>query len=106
LDAGRVTLSVIDHGKGFPPAWENELFRPFTITDSMHHGQGTALNLAKAAAMVEAYGGSIRAHSAGENQGATFTVELPARVEEQARVIELENGGSEEDDDGVEAKAA
>src|SRR5262249_39781613 len=59
LNADRVTLRVTDYGKGFPPAWAKEVFRPFTITDSMHHGEGTALNLAKAGAMVEAYGGRI-----------------------------------------------
>src|SRR5207247_1603510 len=55
LGTSCVTLRITDHGKGFPPAWADELFRPFTIADSLHHGQGTALNLAKAAAMVEAY---------------------------------------------------
>ena len=76
--ADRVTLTVSDRGQGFPPEWAPEVFRPFTIVDSGHHQRGTALNLAKTAAMVEAHGGRIHAQSAGPGRGAVFTVELPA----------------------------
>jgi two-component system sensor histidine kinase BaeS len=44
----------------------------------LHHSQGTGLNLALASAIVEAYGGRMRAESAGIGKGATFIVELPA----------------------------
>jgi signal transduction histidine kinase len=53
------------------------LFQPFTIADVMHHAQGTGLSLALAQAMVEAYGGHIRAKSPGVGQGATFVVAFP-----------------------------
>lgn len=80
LEAGsvRIQLVVQDRGRGFPPEWSSELFQPFTIVESMRHREGTALSLAKIAAMAQAHGGEIRAHSAGLGQGATFIVELPA----------------------------
>src|SRR5690606_2718212 len=40
------------------------------------HG-GLGLGLAIVRQLVELHGGSVRAHSAGPGQGATFTVELP-----------------------------
>ena len=86
---GWATLTVSDQGRGFPPEWAPEIFRPFTIADPMHHHQGTALSLAKAAAMVEAYNGRIRAESAGMHHGATFTVELPLMAEEHGRVLDF-----------------
>jgi signal transduction histidine kinase len=75
---GFATLAVTDRGRGFPPEWAAEIFRPFTIVDPMHHGRGTALSLAMAKAIVEAYGGRMTAESAGLGKGAAFTVELPA----------------------------
>ncbi len=75
--AEQVTLSVSDHGQGFPPELAPELFRPFTVADVMHHSQGSGLNLAIASAILAAYGGQMRARSEGVGKGATFTVELP-----------------------------
>jgi signal transduction histidine kinase len=72
-----VTLTMADRGQGFPPALARELFQPFTIADVMHHAQGTGLSLTLAQAMVEAYGGHIRAESPGVGQGATFVVAFP-----------------------------
>jgi len=89
--AGWVTLVIADRGRGFPPEWASEIFRPFTIADPMHHREGTALSLAKAAAMVEAYGGRIRAESAGPDQGATFIVDLPVKTETRSRLVEVKN---------------
>src|SRR5690606_24305950 len=74
---GRAALTVTDHGRGFPPALAEELFRPFTVLDTLHHAKGTGLSLALAAAIVQAHGGRARAASAGLDQGATFTLELP-----------------------------
>jgi len=74
----RIELVVRDRGRGFPPEMGPELFRPFTVMDTLHHREGTGLNLARASAMIEAHGGRIRAESAGPGQGATFTVELPS----------------------------
>lgn len=71
------TLTISDRGQGFPPELARELFRPFTITNPLHHSRGTGLSLALANAIVETYGGTIRAESPGPGQGASFIVELP-----------------------------
>ena len=73
----RATLIVSDRGQGFPPELARELFRPFTITNPLHHSRGTGLSLALASAIVETYGGTIRAESQGTGHGASFIVELP-----------------------------
>jgi signal transduction histidine kinase len=80
LHAGneRVILSVADQGWGFPPELADELFRPFTIADAMHHSQGTGLSLALASVIVQAYEGRMWATSTGPGTGATFFLELPA----------------------------
>lgn len=80
-EEGRVRVVVRDRGDGFAPEMARELFRPFTVVDTLHRPDGTALSLALAAAIVEAFGGTIQAASDGPGRGATFTVELPeARV--------------------------
>ena len=71
------SLCVADRGIGFAPELAEELLRPFTIADSLHHKSGSALNLAKATAIVIASGGEIRAESAGAGLGASFVVRLP-----------------------------
>jgi signal transduction histidine kinase/FixJ family two-component response regulator len=81
-----VSLCVADKGIGFAPELAEELLRPFTIADSLHHQSGTALNLAKAAAIVIASGGEIRAESAGAGLGASFVVRLPLADPEPAGV--------------------
>jgi signal transduction histidine kinase len=75
--AAEVILTIADRGQGFPCEFARELLQPFTITDVMHHCQGTGLNLALARVIVEAYGGQIQAHSAGVGEGATFTMRFP-----------------------------
>jgi signal transduction histidine kinase len=75
--ADRMRLAVRDKGRGFDPGIGPELFRPFTVMDTLHHREGTGLNLARTAAMVEAHGGRIEAQSEGLGRGATFIVELP-----------------------------
>jgi K+-sensing histidine kinase KdpD len=72
-----VRLVVIDRGQGFSPEMAGELFRPFTIADTLHHHRGTGLSLAIANAMMEAHGGSLRAESLGLGRGAKFVVEWP-----------------------------
>ncbi len=75
--AEAILLSVEDRGLGFAPELAEEILKPFTIADSLHHRSGSALNLAKANAIAIAYGGGITAESAGEGEGAKFTVRLP-----------------------------
>ena len=73
----QATLTITDRGQGFPPELARELFRPFTITNPLHHSRGTGLSLALASAIVETYGGIIQAESPGSEQGASFIIKLP-----------------------------
>jgi PAS domain S-box-containing protein len=77
-----VELSVADTGIGIAPAFLPLVFDRFSQGDSSttrSHG-GLGLGLAICKQLVELHGGSIRAASAGEGQGATFFVELPLSV--------------------------
>jgi len=72
-----VRVIVQDRGVGFAPELREEILKPFTIADTLHHRSGSALNLAKANAIVIANGGRLHAESEGEGRGARFTVTLP-----------------------------
>ncbi|HEY3065333.1 MAG TPA: PAS domain-containing protein [Methylomirabilota bacterium] len=72
-------ISVSDTGVGISPAFLPHLFERFRQADSTAtrtHG-GLGIGLALVRHLVELHGGRVRAESAGEGQGATFTVELP-----------------------------
>lgn len=76
---GRVRIIVVDNGAGIAPAFLPHVFDRFRQAESAmtrRHG-GLGLGLAIARQLVEMHGGHIRADSAGEGRGATFTVELP-----------------------------
>jgi signal transduction histidine kinase len=75
---GQVILSVSDRGIGLQSEMVEEIFRPFTVADTGHHGGGSGLNLAIARVLVKAHGGAIRAESKGPGMGTEFIVELPA----------------------------
>jgi len=77
VSEAHVGLVVADQGVGFDPELAEELLKPFTIADILHHQSGSGLHLAKAAAIVIAHGGDLRAKSPGPGLGATFTVRLP-----------------------------
>jgi PAS domain S-box-containing protein len=74
-----VIVSVTDTGVGISSAFLPHVFDRFRQADSTstrrHTGMG--LGLAIVRHVVELLGGSVRAESAGENTGATFTVSLP-----------------------------
>lgn len=77
-----VEVSVIDTGVGIDPEFLPRLFERFTQADSSttrHHG-GLGIGLAIVKQLVELHGGTVRAKSAGEGQGATFVVLLPLTV--------------------------
>ena len=77
-----VEISVIDTGIGIKPEFLPHVFDRFRQADGSttrrHAGLGLGLAIAKH--LVEMHGGSIRAKSPGEGQGATFTVTLPITV--------------------------
>jgi len=74
-----VEISVTDTGQGISREFLPYVFDRFSQADSTttrHHG-GLGLGLAIARHLVEIHGGTIRASSRGEGQGATFTITLP-----------------------------
>ena len=78
-------ISVSDNGDGIAPDFLPHIFDRFSQADSTvtrTHG-GLGLGMAIVRHLVELHGGTVQAHSAGENKGATFTVMLPIRVYEK-----------------------
>ena len=79
---GAAEMTVIDTGQGIPPDFLPSVFEPFRQADATttrpHGGLGLGLSIVKH--LVEAHGGTVSAHSAGEGCGATFTVRLPIRA--------------------------
>jgi PAS domain S-box-containing protein len=72
-------IQVIDTGKGISPDFLPHVFEYFRQADSSitRVFGGLGLGLAIVHHLVELHGGTIWAESAGEGQGATFTVRLP-----------------------------
>lgn len=72
-------ISVRDSGKGIDPSFLPFVFDRFRQADSTstraHGGLGLGLSIVRH--LVELHGGRVRAESAGEGMGATFTVDLP-----------------------------
>jgi PAS domain S-box-containing protein len=94
-----VAITVRDNGIGIRPEFITHVFERFRQEDASmtrrHGGLGLGLSIVKH--LVEQHGGTVRAESAGEGQGASFTIELP-RAEAPA--------GAERIDRGVPAPAA
>jgi two-component system sensor histidine kinase KdpD len=74
---GRVTLRVIDHGRGLQPEAREALFHPFYDLDRENPRLGKGLGLAIAKGFVVAMDGAIWVEDT-PGGGATFAVELPA----------------------------
>jgi signal transduction histidine kinase len=77
-----VLLSVQDSGIGIAPDFLPYVFDRFSQADgsaTRRHG-GLGLGMAIVRHLAELHGGTVRADSAGENQGTTFTVTLPLRA--------------------------
>ena len=73
-------LTVQDNGAGIDPKFLPHVFDAFRQADgtsSREHG-GLGLGLAIAKQLVELHGGTITAHSAGRNAGATIEITLPS----------------------------
>lgn len=73
-------IEIRDTGIGIAPEFFEKIFIPFeqgpVAGDRQYGGLGLGLPISKA--IVGFHGGSISVSSAGPNQGATFTVRLPA----------------------------
>ena len=78
-DGDTAEVRVRDTGCGIAPEFLPHVFEPFRQADSTTtraHG-GLGLGLAIVRDLVLLHGGSVRADSAGEGKGATFSVRLP-----------------------------
>jgi PAS domain S-box-containing protein len=79
-------LKVVDTGIGIRPAFLPHVFERFrqadTRTSRAHGGLGLGLSIVRH--LVEAHGGAVTAESAGEGQGAAFTVTIPVATEAPA----------------------
>jgi PAS domain S-box-containing protein len=74
-----VVVSVKDAGIGIPPDMLPKIFEMFTQVDQSlersRGGLGIGLTLVKR--LVESHGGSVEAHSEGQDKGSEFIVRLP-----------------------------
>ncbi|HYP26575.1 MAG TPA: ATP-binding protein [Blastocatellia bacterium] len=85
VPCARITVS--DTGQGINPEFLPYVFDRFRQADSSttrRHG-GLGLGLAIVRHLVEMHGGTISVQSAGEGQGATFTVDLPLAQSQRSR---------------------
>jgi len=74
---GRVELHVRDEGPGFPEAFLDHAFEPFSRGDQARSGAGAGLGLAIVDVIARAHGGA--AHAANLEGGADVWLELPER---------------------------
>lgn len=73
-----VELEISDNGIGISPEFLPFVFERFRQdTSNIEKRSGLGLGLAIVRHLVELHGGSVRAHSDGENKGSVFTVSLP-----------------------------
>lgn len=77
---GRIRFTVLDMGRGVPPAHRGLIFEPFYQVPGTEDLGGIGLGLTMARDIVQAHGGEI--HCEGEEgRGATFWFTLPAAME-------------------------
>ncbi|MBD2345835.1 hybrid sensor histidine kinase/response regulator [Anabaena subtropica] len=83
-------IVVTDTGKGISPEFLPYVFDYFRQADSSSTRKfgGLGLGLAIVRKIVEIHGGTVTAQSLGEEQGASFTVQLPMLPEESLSVID------------------
>ncbi|GAP98769.1 PAS domain S-box protein [Leptolyngbya sp. NIES-2104] len=84
-------ITVSDTGRGISPEFLPHVFEHFRQEDGSTTRQfgGLGLGLAIVRQITELHGGNVRAESLGENQGATFTVELPIVQQKCSESIEM-----------------
>ncbi len=76
-----VEVSVSDTGKGIAPEFLPHVFDRFRQEEGAADREGgLGLGMSIASQLLELHGGTIRAASAGQGRGATFTVRLPLMV--------------------------
>jgi signal transduction histidine kinase/CheY-like chemotaxis protein len=81
---GHVVIEVRDSGQGIAPALLPHIFDRFRPAVGRRPSAGLGLGLSIVRHLVERHGGTIRAESAGDGHGATFTATLPLRAQPAA----------------------
>lgn len=87
-DAERVQVRISDTGIGLTEAELGRIFEAFSQGEhadgtKSHRFGGLGLGLAISRMLVELHVGTIRATSAGRDQGATFVIELPLALDQE-----------------------
>ncbi len=80
-DGAMIELHVRDEGAGFPPAFVEHAFEPFSRGDAARTGAGAGLGLAIVDVIARAHGGS--AHVANADAGADAWIALPEVTSER-----------------------
>jgi PAS domain S-box-containing protein len=85
---GKIIVQITDTGIGLTPTEIHHIFNAFSQGDhagstGSHQFGGLGLGLAISRMLVELHAGVIHVASAGRNQGATFTIELPCMKSEE-----------------------
>jgi len=77
--SGKAVIHLEDTGMGFDSETKRHLFERFYRANEagVQEQSGSGLGLPLVKAIVELYGGKIKAYSEGEGEGSTFVVELP-----------------------------
>jgi signal transduction histidine kinase/ActR/RegA family two-component response regulator len=74
-----IEITISDTGKGIAPEFLPHVFERFRQQEGSiartHGGLGLGLSIVKS--LVELHGGTVRAHSEGAGQGATFVIRIP-----------------------------
>ncbi|MDZ8070342.1 MAG: YlcI/YnfO family protein [Nostoc sp. DedQUE08] len=85
---GLAQIRVIDTGKGINPQFLPHVFEYFRQEDGSTTRKfgGLGLGLAIVRQIVEMHGGTVTAESPGENQGATFIIQLPLIQQARAKL--------------------
>ncbi len=86
-EANRIILRFKDQGIGISEKDQREVFKKFRRIQSSDSPsvKGTGLGLYWAREIIRHHEGKISVYSAGKNEGATFTIELPVIPSEQIR---------------------
>lgn len=74
IQAGKVTVMIVDNGAGIPESLKDRIFEPFYTTKKV--GKGTGLGLSISYGIIQDYDGTITVDST-ENEGSAFLIRFP-----------------------------